>query len=202
MRGKYVNIFTRIVEEAREKDIRLGTQAARTWFRKKGNNIKNATPERMFSEKDSATTTRILPGYMYMFLYNAKWKDELPYWDKFPLIFPLEKYKDGFLGINLHYLDKRTRARLMDTLYEVLSNDKYDERTKLMINYQILKGLAKKGIIKAIIKRYLYSHVESRFIKIPANEWDIALFLPTARFQKASEQEVWADSKRIMAGEE
>ena len=43
-------------------------------------------------------------------------------------------------------------------------------------------------------------HVKSRFIKIESAEWDIALFLPTERFQKSSKQTVWKDSRAEVRG--
>jgi hypothetical protein len=32
------------------------------------------------------------------------------------------------------------------------------------------------------------------------SEWDIALFLPTERFEKATTSQVWADSKKKVRG--
>jgi len=43
-------------------------------------------------------------GRLNMFFYDPKFKKTLPYYDTFPLVLPLERYDDGFLGINLHYL--------------------------------------------------------------------------------------------------
>src|SRR4051812_41636100 len=47
------------------------------------------------------------PGEMIFFMYDAKWKDKLPFFDRFPLIFPVEMYPNGFAGMNLHYLPNR-----------------------------------------------------------------------------------------------
>ena len=41
-------------------------------------------------------------GRMYFFYYDAKNKDKLPQWDRFPLVLPIERYGNGFLGLNLH----------------------------------------------------------------------------------------------------
>jgi len=48
-------------------------------------------------------------------------------------------------------------------------------------------------------KRYLTSHVRSRLAKVNAPEWEIATFLPTADFEKASLTKVYRDSKRKIA---
>jgi hypothetical protein len=135
---------------------------------------------------------------MYMFFYDPKHKATLPYYDRFPLIFPIERYKDGFLGINFHYLPLPLRAKLMDALYSLSSNTRYDEKTKLKLSYNILNGASKYAPFRPTIKRYLRSHVRSRFVKVFSSEWDIALFLPAHRFEKASASKVWRDSRDII----
>jgi len=46
------------------------------------------------------------------------------------------------------------------------------------------------------IKRYLYSHIESRFLQIEASEWDIAATLPVEQFVKSRKTKVWSDSRK------
>lgn len=174
-----------------------GSNQWRDWWRNRAQQVSTVNTDKLM-EKNRAYTLRNLKeqdiGRMIMFFYDAKTKDTLPYWDKFPLIFPISYYGDGFLGINLHYLPPIFRAKLMDQLYTTASNDKYDSTTKLRITYDILKGASKFRLFRPCIKRYLFSHVKSRFLFIPAEEWDMALMLPTARFQKASKNTVWRDS--------
>ena len=136
-------------------------------------------------------------GKMYLFNYDPKTKATLPYYDRYPLIFPVQGAPGGFYGINMHYLPYVLRARLMDALYDLSSNERYDERTKLRLSYGILKGAAKYKAFKPTFKRYSSSHVRSRFIEISSSEWDIALFLPLESFAKASKTSVWADSRRM-----
>jgi len=82
----------------------------------------------------------------------------------------------------------------MDGLYSLLSNNAYDESTKIMLSYELLKKASRFRYFVPCIKKYLLSHVESRFISIGSTEWSIALFLPLERFSKATTTEVWADS--------
>lgn len=102
----------------------------------------------------------------------------------------------GFYGINLHYLPPQLRAKLMDSLYEIKNNSRYDESTKLRISYEILNSSSKFKFFKPTFKHYLTSNVRSKFIEINATEWDVALFLPTERFMKAKKTRVWADSRK------
>jgi hypothetical protein len=130
-----------------------------------------------------------------MFFYDPKLKNVLPYYDRFPLVLPLERYNDGFLGINLHYLPIPLRMRLLDRLVDFSNNTKFDESTVLNVNYNRLK---KVNLIKPTIKRYLAGKVKSRFRRIDADEFTIATLLPVQRFSKASEREVWKDSRGMI----
>jgi hypothetical protein len=42
----------------------------------------------------------------------------------------------------------------------------------------------------------LNEHVQSKFAMVPAPEWEIATFLPTAKFEKASINAVYKDSRQ------
>ncbi len=53
---------------------------------------------------------------------------------------------------------------------------------------------------KPCVKHYLNDHVRSRFAKVPAPEWEIATFLPTQDFAKASTGSVYAASRRAING--
>ena len=138
---------------------------------------------------------RVLPGKMYLFFYDPKHKNKLPYYDRFPLVLPLEKYSDGFLGINLHYLPIPLRIKLLDRLVDFSNNTKFDESTKLNVSYQNLKRVR---LIKPTIKRYLAGKVKSRFRRVDADEFTVATLLPVQRFSKASESEVWKDSRKMI----
>lgn len=133
-------------------------------------------------------------GTMYTFHYDPKTKDKLPFYDTNPLVFPIEHYSDGFLGINLHYLPPQQRARLMDTLHSISTDQRYNEKTKLGISYSVLKGMAKARAFEPCVKRYLYSHVRSPFVQLYAPEWAIAVLLPTQKFVKRTADYVWESS--------
>lgn len=136
-------------------------------------------------------------GRMYFFAYDPKTKDKLPYYDTFPLIFIIEEYPDGFLGLNLHYLNVRDRAMLLNRLVQYRNNSKYDQTTRLRMSYRTISAVAKMDIAKPCIKRYLFNHVKSRFIEINADEWIIATFLPVENFVGASKSKVHRDSRNM-----
>ena len=138
-------------------------------------------------------------GRMFMFEYEAKHAKTLPYYDSFPLIFPIEFQADGFLGINLHYLPYNWRAILMDNLYDLRTNENMDESTRLalaMNGYKMLSKSAKYRYFKPCVKKYLYDQVNSRYMEIPPEEWEIALFLPLERFVGESKRKVWNETRK------
>ena len=185
-----------LAQGVRAGQIPARTQGARDWFRNKARST-SATPEAIVRGEKARYKNRVSMGKMYLFNYDPKTKATLPYYDRYPLIFPVQGAPGGFYGINMHYLPYVLRARLMDALYDLSSNERYDERTKLRLSYDILKGAAKYKAFKPTFKRYLSSHVRSRFIEINSSEWDIALFLPLESFAKASKGSVWADSRKM-----
>jgi hypothetical protein len=189
--------FNSILDKAAARGISPGrTIDARNWFRTAAKKTKGISAERIYSESSkSAMTSTVKMGKMYMFFYDPKQKKTLPYYDRFPLIFPFDKAKGGFMGLNLHYLPPKLRAILMDSLYDLASDKQYTQATKLKLSYNVLKSAGKYKWFKPCIKHYLSDHVRSRFIEIDASQWDMALFLNVAKFEGASQSKVWADSR-------
>ena len=131
-----------------------------------------------------------------MFFYDPKFKKKLPYYDTFPLVLPIERYSDGFLGINFHYLPIPLRMKLLDRIMSFANSQDLDETsTRIIADYSKLKKLT---IIKPTIHKYLYSNVKSQFRRVDASEVKIACLLPVQRFKKASSAEVWGDSRSMI----
>ena len=120
-----------------------------------------------------------LIGHLYFFKYDPKGKHTLPKYDKFPMVFPIEKYQDGFLGLNLHYLSVRERQALVDQLMKFQNNKQFDETTRLQLSYQLLQGSKRlNSMARPCVKRYLFDHCRSHFIEIYIDEYDKAIQLP------------------------
>lgn len=197
-------LFDKILTQGiREGKVPARTQDAREWYRNSVGKWVSQSGGRinennfLQQDKDRARTT-IKPGEMYLYHYDAKHKDTLPYWDRFPMVFPFRVESNRFWGLNLHYLPLKERAMLMDALYTLTSNTRYDETTRLKMSYEVLSGAAKFRMFKPCIKQYLYSQVASNFLYIYPSEWDVALFLPVERFVGATKTQVWRDSKQML----
>ena len=171
-------------------------RAAGDWFREKvkqasaSARMRAVTPRQLLKRQEASDTEL---GQMLFYKYDPKFAKKLPYWDMYPLVFPFEKAKGGFYGLNLHYIPPRERAVLMDELNSYVTNKKYDATTRLKLSYDLLKGF---GRAVPCVKRYLGTNVRSNTVRIDADEWEIAIFLPVERFQKEKARVVWNDSKK------
>ena len=145
--------------------------------------------------RDGKRNNKPFYGKLNMFFYNPKFKKKLPYYDTFPLVLPLERYSDGFLGLNLHYLPIPLRIKLLDRLVDYSNNTQFDESTRLIVNYSKLKKIK---LIQPTIHKYLAGHVQSQFRRIDADEFTVATLLPVQRFKKATAKEVWSDSRSMI----
>ena len=136
-------------------------RAAGDWFKEKvrqasaSARMRAVTPNQLLRRQPEDD---IMLGKMFFYKYDPKFAKKLPYWDMYPLVFPFERAKGGFYGIN---------------------------------------GILRRfGRAVPCVKRYLGDHVKSSTVRIDADEWEIAIFLPVERFQKESKKTVWADSRR------
>lgn len=189
-------LFTDILNNA--PDVTRATTSATMWLREQALGVRPGSvpsPKTLVTGQNDRLVTSLTVGRMYLFMYDPKTKEDLPYYDRFPLIFPFRRVKGGFYGINMHYLPHVLRARLMDNLYSLANNQNNDDTTKLRLSYQLLSSASKFRYFEPCVKHYLNSQVKSRFLWIPSNQWDTALFLPLERFAGATKQQVWRDSR-------
>ena len=186
-------LIDRIKSSLAKEGLAPRSNQARAWLQSK---IKELKPNRAALLKDrDKLKERSVVGKMYFYFYDPKTKDTMRYYDRFPLVIPIEPYRDGFLGLNLHYIHPKYRMTLLDKLSATASNDTYDEKTKLRLSYRYLAKASRVFEATPCIKRYLYGHIQSRFLEITADEWDIAALLPMESFVGASTSKVYAESE-------
>jgi hypothetical protein len=199
------NLFQRLELQAFRAGVTPRTKESRDWFRQKASNLRSINREALMREDPlkkrdaSKADNRELIGSMQMFFYDPKHKKTLPYYDLFPLVIIVGPAKDGFYGLNLHYLPPILRAKFLDALMDVIGT-KMTKSSRMRLTYGILQKTAKMRYYKPCLKHYLTKHVKSRFAEVQTPEWEIATFLPTAQFRKANSQKVFYDSRQKIDG--
>jgi hypothetical protein len=163
------------------------------WFR---NRIKEfGTPSRNQLMREGKITATPNFGRMNLFFYDPKYKNELPYYDKFPLVIPIDTFDGGFVGINFHYLPYAMRATLLDRMVDIGAKGELTDKTKLNIAWNDVRKIRQ---VKPCVKKYLFSQMRSPFRRINADEFMLAAMLPVQQFAKQSDTRVWADSRKMM----
>ena len=194
------SLLTTLSEEKAELNYQTNSRESYKWLMQKIGTLRNPAVASARMTKETHRFVRpsdrqkFLMGGLYFFVYDPKGKAELPYYDRFPLVIPLKRTPDGFIGLNLHYLPLRYRINFLKKLLPLAIYNDEDEIKRLRVTYPMLDASSKLKEFRPCIKQYLYSHVKSRILSVEHNEWDIAVFLPIHQFKKAKPQEVWQES--------
>lgn len=177
------------------KEIESGTEDSLQWFRTNVRDLK-IKPQVIMRGLEAVSNTGLKQGGVYMFYYDAKWKDTLPYWDKYPIVVPLELYSDGFLGINIHYISPSMRVPLLQKMFEFTKdNEELEGDARMLIDYDTTQLESELRNAGPCIKRYLTSHIGARITRVPKEQWETLMMMPTAKFN-VNANTVYADSRR------
>lgn len=192
------DFMDKVYADAFKAGITKGSGQSLEWFKKRLAKVKSVNRKELLKDDSYIVRAKPLVGRMFMYFYDPKHKKTLPYYDRFPLIFMVEKAEGGFYGINLHYLPPKFRAIFFDKLTGFTNNKRYDKSTRLRLSYNLLKNASKLSMFGPCFKHYLSEHVRSKIVEIPASEWESALFLPTEMFQKNAKSTVWSKTRRML----
>lgn len=104
---------------------------------------------------------RVYPRIFSLMLYGykAKYREELPFYDKYPLAFVLDVSPKSFFAINLHYYTPSQRIGIVQSLAE----------NKIP---RFEKGAHK----------YLLSEVRTPYLHLAQQEWETICMLPLEEF--------------------
>lgn len=160
-----------LIEEIRKnknyqkaKPVKIGGLEA--YIKDKAGDNKSHSPawyrQHVYDYLSKKETIEPEPGKFYFFTYDAKWKNELPKWDVYPLIYLLKILKEDelLIGANVHYLEGKPRAAMAKSL---LNN------SNLIVPKQTLHS-------------YLFSHLESFFFEVDKEDWEFIASLPLEKF--------------------
>ena len=174
-------------------DKQGSTTKSASWYKNAISSIgEKITANKLMSQ--GKLTARPNIGLLNLFFYDPKYKETLPYYDTFPLVLPLEAIKGGFSGLNFHYLAPATRLRLLENMQRYATSPKLDV-ARFDVSWNRVKNIP---LAKATIKKYLYKHVRSSFLRIDLQQAAIACYLPVQQFQKRPAASVYAASRRFI----
>lgn len=187
--------LTQLTEQKTAAQLSTMSRESFNWLKRKIVELRNPAniTREIVKEKDRYTRTFRI-GMLYFFSYDPKTKADLPYYDTFPLVLVLEKYPDGFLGLNLHYLPIKYRIAFLSKLMSLAILDDSDDIKRMRVSYEILNASKRYKEFRPCLKKYLYGHLKSRMLTIKPNEWDVASMLPVHRFKNAKPSHVWQES--------
>ena len=181
------NYFDQILSQ------RGGQERSFRWYQQKIREFGIPTQRRLIETGDANFDPQI--GNMNFFVYDPKHKKTLPYYDRFPLIIPIEEKNQYFLGLNFHYISIPYRISLIEKLLRFTRTAQNENR--IIMEWRDIKNFRE---VRPVIKKYLKRHVRSPFIKITEEEYRLALMLPVQDFKKATRNKVYYDSRRMING--
>lgn len=194
-------------KSTREKTSKEDEKKSSEWLRLKAKTASKENKVRRNKRRDkllgdeSRITNTIEAGRLYLFTYDAKLKEELPYWDKSPLTIMFDIASNGnYLGLNFHYLPPILRAKLLDAILDLPTYK--TQKQKIKMSYNIIKSFAASNLAAPCIKQYIPSHIMGNVIEIAREEFNFVVLLPLANFASltgsSSLSRVYSDSKRKM----
>ena len=152
-------------------------------------------------------TRRLLPGRFYMFKYLPKMRNQLPYYDMFPvgLVMGVNRDKGYFSMLNFHYMPPLYRAELMDAIYPftIFPNVQAKDigtsiRARVNVqrmNYKFMKKRMNMRSFLPMWHRYDFKRVVGSFLYVPPLGWDTITMLPLATPRKSGINRIWMDSQ-------
>lgn len=141
------------------------------------------------------TANKMLPGSFFIYTYDPKFKTTLPYYDTVPVILCTSLTPKGWYGINLHYMPPQIRILIIKEMYSIArmqANDNIKFKLSWQRALQLGHAIGQDRWMKHAIKQYLHSQVKSNLIRVQGDNLEPLVFLPIARFKKASQESVWA----------
>jgi hypothetical protein len=192
-----VSLFTTLEKEFNSTGFEKRSIEAKDWFIQRVKELNGRINRKALLNDDKVQQrSKAIWGNMYMFAYDPKFKEELPYYDRFPLVLVIGPATGGFLGLNLHYLHPKIRAKFLDKLLGTITDDKLTERTRLKIRYSLLVSVRRLREFAPCLKHYLTGHMKTRPSQVFAPDWETAIFLPTEHFKGGTKTQIWLDSRK------
>jgi len=180
------NYFEQIVSQTGGQDRSI------RWYQRKIKEI--GVPTQRYLVNENRARRDLREGKFHFFMYDPKHKKTLPYYDKFPLVLSFEEYSWGFIGLNMHYLSIPYRIALIEKLTNRFTR-REDDKRGVFFKWNDINKIKE---VRPAVKKYLRKHVRSPFVEIMHEEIKLAILLPVQRFEKATINKVYYDSRKMI----
>jgi hypothetical protein len=200
-RAKTVSEIIRMdVFEKNKYDLNRSFRMSKAWYEQQWMLLakQGMTQQSVYKGNPTQLTMKLMPGKMYCFFYEPLTKNQMDYYDRFPLVLLYKRSNSGFNGINFHYLPYQYRVVLLYRLMQYKTNNKMDENTRIKYNWAAIKGVSKFYAAIPAFKQYNFSGMRSQFREIRAYDWCTALLLPVEKMVNYTEDHVWEKSRQIV----
>ena len=118
------------------------------------------------------------PGNICIFRYGAKYKKQLPYWDRNPLCYIISSQGSVFYGLNFHYIVPSNRM----AIYRYIDDGGNPSK---ILGYH----------------KYLKSYMDTPFIVLGMSDWDKALSYGMEEFRRViGSVELGVDAATVQKG--
>jgi hypothetical protein len=186
--------------EKNKYDLKTAFRKSKAWYEQQMILLMKQinSPWMVLKGNPTQLTTKLMPGKMYMYIYDPLYKDKIPYFDRFPCTLLYQRSISGFSGINFHYLPYQMRVQLLYHLMQYKTNAKMDESTRIKYSWAAIKGVTKFAAAVPAFHNYNFGGLRSTFREIRAYDWTTAVLLPVEQFVKMPDDRIWDKSRQAV----
>lgn len=186
--------------EKNKYDLNIAFRKSKAWYEQQMILLMKQiqSPWVVLKGNPTQLTTKLMPGKMYMFIYDPVNKQQLQMYDRFPCVLLYKRSISGFGGINFHYLPYQMRVHLLFRLMQYKTNNRMDENTRIRFQWAAIKGVQKFAAAVPAFHNYSYAGLRSTFREIRAYDWTTAILLPVEQFVKMPDDRVWDRSRKYV----
>ena len=186
--------------EKNKYDLKTAFRKSKAWYEQQMILLMKQinSPWTVLKGNPTQLTTKLMPGKMYMYIYDPLYKNQIPYFDRFPCTLLYKRSISGFSGINFHYLPYQMRVHLLYHLMQYKTNAKMDENTRIKYSWEAIKGVQKFAAAVPAFHNYNFGGLRSTFREIRAYDWTTAVLLPVEQFVKAPDDRIWDKSRQAV----
>ncbi|AWY10183.1 DNA end protector [Vibrio phage VAP7] len=206
----YPPIVKRYISKYRETkglNARRNTRESNKWFMSritKDTHLRAEVVHRQILKESRRTkpSDKGLIGRMFLYNYDPRWKNILPVYDGWPLVFFFNmKLGDGvsfgekgvmyLFGLNVHYLPPRFRLMLFAELQRLKNDSTLREKTRLRLTWDIIKQFASLKYAEHAVKVYRSDHIRTELAEVHPDQWEVVIPMQIAEWHKGGKHEAW-----------